>query len=596
MYLEKFIVKNFRAIDHLELNFNKGLNILIGENNSGKTTVIDALRLCLGDFQQPRDIYCSLSDFRVDKSDLNCKLENIEFHLFFKVEKDIETAWFNDLHVLDENGANTLQLHHKYEIIDSKSDKRVKRTVWGGEKEGGTVHYEVRSALRNVYLSAIRDANKNLRPNRGNILGDLYSNITIHDDEEKDLEEKNNLLKLIIDVLDGDKWKNFIEEGNSRILEHLEKLSYSNEKKQEIKIGFTPFEFDKFVQKLIIQLPIYSDDLIDTDHNKQQYFEIWQNGLGLNNLIYTSSVLGDIKQKKQISKEEYNLLLIEEPEAHLHPQLQNTFFNYLKELNRDHEFQIIVTSHSPTIAAKTDLNLLSIFQNNENKISSTQIDLEEDSLKYLQKFLDVTKSQLFFANGVLLVEGISEAILVPIFSKILGEKYNVEKNGVEVVNINGVAFKHFAGLFNSKNERNRLKCRCGIITDDDEGKDQEERVEKIRALKSSNLKPEFARKTFENELFLANENNKSLLKVFSQVHPIISKRLSQLKDTDEQAKTFVEALSKNRTKSDFALLLALELEKNKNYEEFIVPHYIEKAIKFVIEGTIFTDEFTEIDF
>jgi putative ATP-dependent endonuclease of OLD family len=593
MYLEKLIIKNFRAIKLLELDFKKGLNIIIGENNSGKTAVIDALRLCLGDFQQPRDIYCIKSDFRVDKSTIAEKIEDIEFHLYFKCEYEIETAWFNSLHALDKEGNQSLQLHFRYELIDFKADKRVKRTVWGGEKEGGKVPFEVRSALRNVYLGALRDANKNLRPNQSNILGKLYSNITLNDDKEIDQEEKNNLLKLITDVLESNEWQEFIKKGNDNILEHLEYLLYlSTEKRQDVKIGFTPFEFEKFVQKLIMQLPVYSEKIIGNDNNLQQYFEIWQNGLGLNNLIYTAAVLGDIKQKKDIFKEEYNLLLIEEPEAHLHPQLQNTFFNYLKKLDKNDEFQIIVTSHSPTIAAKTDLNLLTILQNNENNICSTQIDkidLSENSLKYLQKFLDVTKSQLFFANGVILVEGISESILIPIFSRIIDkkddvEKYDVERNGMEVVNINGVAFSHFANLFNSKNQKKRLKCKCAVITDGDEDKGVDERVDNIKNLKGGNLKPYLAENTFEYELFLANSKNKCLSKVIKELHSIKHEKIYDASiDVCKQAEIFVDTLSKNKTKSEFAYLLAIELEKDENFHNFTVPSYIEKAIKFVVD-------------
>lgn len=585
MYLDKLIIRNFRAIEHLELNFNKGLNILIGENNSGKSAVIDALRLCLGDFQQPRDIYCSKSDFRVDKSKLNKEIDNIEFHLFFKCENEIETAWFNSLHAIDEEGHHNLQLHFRYELVDFKSDKRVKRTVWGGENKGGKVPFEVRSALRNVYLGALRDANKKLRPNQSNILGKLYSNITLSDNKKIDQEEKERLLGLITDVLDDKEWSSFIKRGNDSILEHLDYLSYlSTEKKQDVKIGFTSFEFDKFIQKLIMQLPIYHDDLIDED-NSQQYFEIWQNGLGLNNLIYTAAVLGDIKQKRSIFKEEYNLLLIEEPEAHLHPQLQNTFFNYLKELNKQHEFQIIVTSHSPTIAAKTNLNLLTILQNNENNICSTQIEdlnLDDESLKFLQKFLDVTKSQLFFANGVILVEGISEALLVPIFSKILGNEYDIERKGIEVVNINGVAFEHFAKLFNSEDEK-RLNCRCVIITDDDEGKKgAEKRVEDIKALKSNNLKLVFARNTFEYELFKHNSDNEVLLGAFREIHKNLHAELIKMDDSEEQAKFFAEKIASNKSKSKFAYLLAVKLEEDENFKNFNVPYYIKEAIEFII--------------
>ncbi|WP_048190495.1 ATP-dependent endonuclease [Methanobacterium sp. SMA-27] len=590
MYLEKLIIKNFRAIERLELDFDKGLNILIGENNSGKTAVIDALRLCLGDFKQPRDIYCSQSDFRIDKSKIDKKIQNIEFDLIFKCENEIETAWFNSLHVLDANGNHSLQLHFKFELLDFKSDKRVKRSVWGGKYEGGKVPFEVRSALRNIYLGALRDANNKLRPTQSNILGNLYSNIIINEDKEENQKEKEKLLQLITDTLDEEEWSRFIKKGNESILEHLNYLSYlTPDKKQDVKISFAPLEFGKFVQKLIMQLPVYSDESIDENH-KQQFFEIWQNGLGLNNLIYTATVLGDIKQKNKVYREEYNLLLIEEPEAHLHPQLQNTFFNYLKELD-ENEFQIIVTSHSPTIAAKTDLNLLTILQNDHNNISSTQIKdlkLEDKSLKYLQKFLDVTKSQLFFANGVILVEGISEAILIPIFSKILAkkisEKYDIERNGIEVVNINGVAFEHFAKLFNSQ-DGNRLKCRCALVTDDDKGKAHAEaRIEKIMALESDNLKPLLGEITFEYDLFKSNKDSKKvILDVFHEIHRNLHSQLIQIEDLNEQAKFFAEKLESNDTKSEFAYLLAIELEKGKNLQNFKVPDYIKKSIQFVID-------------
>lgn len=575
MYIEKFIVRNFRAIEFLELDFKKGLNIIIGENNSGKTAVIDALRLCLGDFQQPRDIYCSKSDFRIDRSKLDKEIENIEFHLFFKCEDIEETALFNELHALDEEGNHSLQLHFRFELVDHKLGTQVKRKVWGGATEGGKISHEVRSALCHVYLSALRDPHRNLRPNRNNILGDLYSNVLIDNDK------KNKLLGQVTKVLNQDEWDEFITKGNGWILDHLENLCYTDEKKQDVKVGFATFEFDKFIQNLIIQLPVY-DGLIDSP-NDQQYFEIWQNGLGLNNLIYTAAVLGNIKQKEEISEAGYNLLLIEEPEAHLHPQLQNTFFNYLKRLHEDDEYQIIVTSHSPTIAAKTNLNLLTILQNTNYNICSTQIrdlNLDDKSLKYLQKFLDVTKSQLFFSNGVILVEGISEALLIPIFSKRID--YDIERKGIEVVNINGVAFEHFAKLFNDANG-NGLKCKCAIITDDDEGKEvAENRVNEIEALKSDNLKPTFAKKTFEYELFIFNNDNEVLLDAFCEIHPKLYKELIQIEDIEERADYFVEKIANNRSKSKFAYALAVRLEEDD--KDFKVPDYIKEAIQFVVDG------------
>lgn len=588
MYLEKFVIRNFRTIEKLELNFNKGLNVIVGENNSGKTAIIDALRLCLGDFQQPRDIYCNKNDFRVDKSRITDANEDIRFDLVFKCEDKRETAWFNSLHALNDNGVHNLQLHFRYELIDYKASQKIKRTVWGGANEGRKVPQEVLSELRNVYLSALRNPNRELRPVKGNILGDLYSNIIPND--EVNQERKLKLLKKVTDVLNDDDWKKFIEDGNKNILEHIKFLTYlTDEKRLNVEIGFSPFEFNKFLQNLIILLPVYPENLIN-QVEFQHYFEIFQNGLGYNNIIYTAVVLGDIKQRNAASMEEFTLLLIEEPESHLHPQLQNIFFNFLKRLNDNNDTQIIVTSHSPIITAKTDINLLIVLQNSGNKIISTQIkdlNLEEESLKYLQKFLDVTKSQLFFSNGVILVEGISESLLIPIFSRILGKEFDVEHNGVEVVNINGVAFKHFARLFNSKYE-NKLMCRCVIITDDDEGKDgAEERIEKIKDIEGGNLISKFAKKTFEYELFIYNHDNPCLLEIIEILHPI---KINEINNFDievtDRADIFVETLSTNRTKSEFAYLLAMELENQENYCNFVVPPYIEEAIKFVVNGDI----------
>jgi putative ATP-dependent endonuclease of OLD family len=131
---------------------------------------------------------------------------------------------------------------------------------------------------------------------------------------------------------------------------------------------------------------------------------------------------------KELYNEAYVSLLIEEPEAHLHPQLQNIFFNYLNKLDK-FGFQIFVTSHSPTITAKAALDSLVVLQEKEKQIvtfSLKKSNLNNLNKKYLQKFLDVTKSQLFFSNGVILVEGISEALLLPVFSKIMGNEYDIE--------------------------------------------------------------------------------------------------------------------------------------------------------------------------
>ena len=108
MYIEKFTIKNFRGISDLTLHFNKGLNVLIIENNSCKTAIIDALRICLSYGNQKRDIYISHSDFHINRIEISDALNDIEFHLHFKIENPVEAGWFNDLLSIQENGIQDL--------------------------------------------------------------------------------------------------------------------------------------------------------------------------------------------------------------------------------------------------------------------------------------------------------------------------------------------------------------------------------------------------------------------------------------------------------------------------------------------------------
>jgi len=583
MYLKKLWVKNFRCIRDATIDLNEGVNILIGENNSGKTALLDTLRISLSYGKQWRDIYVSLSDFYIDKNDPNAKIGDIEFHLYFDVQKEEETGIYNDLlSVVDDNGNKELQLHFRYFIEERKGTRRVKYKVWGGDKEGQSITPEVLDLIYFVYLDALRDAVQHLRPVKGNRLGELYAQI-VTDDKEQD-----TLAKRVRSTLGEDKdWTELIKKGKERVNEHLKETTIRG-KEQTVEIDFLPFEFRRIVETLRIQTPVYSDTILDNKES-QKYFELYQNGLGYNNLIYIATVLGDLKRRKELSGDAYVSLLIEEPEAHLHPQLQNIFFNYLNNLNKI-GFQIFVTSHSPTITAKAALDSLVVLQEQNGKITSLSIktsDLGEPNKKYLAKFLDVTKSQLFFSNGVILVEGISEALLLPVFSQIIGDEYDIEKKGVEIVNLNGVAFEHFGKLFNSDNPSNRLSCRCAILTDDDRTGNEEvsSRANKAKGLEKGLLKVYLAEKTFEYELFKAGSNSKTLLEIFQEMHPIAAKKIDPDASIEEQADSFLEKLTANKAKSELSHNLAVKLaEDAEGRKNFTVPEYIKAAIKWVSKG------------
>lgn len=143
MYLKLFRIKNFRTIRSIEVNFNKGLNILVGENNIGKSAIIDALRLSLTYGDPNREIYIKKTDFHVDTRNPHSKIEEIEFHLTFEIENEEESGIFTDMLVQNDDGSQNLQLHYKYFIKDYKGIERIKYKIWGGEKEEQPLNSDV---------------------------------------------------------------------------------------------------------------------------------------------------------------------------------------------------------------------------------------------------------------------------------------------------------------------------------------------------------------------------------------------------------------------------------------------------------------------
>lgn len=625
MYLEKFNIKNFRTIENLSLTFNKGLNILIGENNSGKTAIIDALRICIGYGNLRRDLYVKESDFHYQKNSITDAATEIEFHLFFKIEIEQEKAWFIDLLNANEVGEEDLQMHFKFYTEERNGIKKLKYKVWGGANEGQQILPDVLSLLYHVHLDALRDAEQFLRPVRGNKLGQLYSNIQIDTNPVNDKQKKKDLASRVHTAVNSDnEWQTHLQSGKDKINLHLNETSFTG-KEQKIDVDFLPYDFNKLVENLKIQMPLYSEALLNGNPTQQKHFELWQNGLGYNNLVYTATVLGDLQQRKKLDKESYAALLIEEPEAHLHPQLQNLFFNYLNKLDKEQGFQLFITSHSPTITAKAELKSVIVLQNPSDKVHALSLKnsgLQPKNKTYLEKFLDVTKSQLFFANGVILVEGISEALLMKVFSRKIGDTYDIEKAGIEIVNINGVGFDHFANLFNNEDSTKNLQTRCALITDDDRKEiadDPSTRIYNVTSLNGGTLKTFIGAVTFEYELFLSSDINRSLLlSVYKEFHP--DTVITVDADIQIYSKNFADKVKSQKGKSELSLRIATHLENGfelnkafakqvisdaplneeaflatleepdqadyKAYKNFTVPSYIQRAIKYAVKGEV----------
>ena len=203
--------------------------------------------------------------------------------------------------------------------------------------------------------------------------------------------------------------------------------------------------------------------------------------------------LTEVKQGR-----DFKILCLEEPEVHLHPAMQYKLFKYLKNLDKKNELnqQIFVTTHSSNISAVAGIdNMFMLAYERNDKYSDcrqqslqeqfTDLDgkkVKEDAKLHLTKFLDVTRSDMLFADKVILVEGIAEKLLMPLFMDVCGCPY--EDEHISIVEIGGKHFEHFVELFNGNAVNKKVLC----ITDRDfKWIDDDEKLKSLEKYKNDEV-------------------------------------------------------------------------------------------------------------
>lgn len=661
MYLKELHIRNFRVFDEMgiKVNLNKGVNAIIGENNVGKSSVIDAIRIAFSTVPYKKDIFFNKSDFHISNDGTVAKWAQFDVYLE-EVPPYLLEIWNPETNTGGE-------FHIKFSLYTAANGmEKVKSFSWGNGTEGNPVSSETFEAIEIAFLGALRDSENEMKPSRNSKLAQLLRNIVPEKSEREDLV--NLLMSANASILEKDqliKARDAVNQNLSRIEQEV--------LQQQIDIGLVEPRFDSIAGSLRawvkpkwiliskrdpmyvnanniemlnkdchfihtgengihIDLAILNSQIVMDDELKNRIleisshtFELYQNGLGYNNLLYMSAVLGDMSiQKPGVF---HNLLLIEEPEAHLHPQLQELVQRFLIDTDKDSEqIQIIYTSHSPTLVSKVgieNINLLYEVNHQKRSFPLASAKLDDADKAYLEKYLDVTKSQMFFAKGILFVEGICEALIIPELAKIM--KRPLDKYAVEIVNLNSVAFKPFVNLFTAQSA---IQCfeKIAIITDDDRCTDKSDKDKYIskdidfdeisddilrrikegkpssRYLEIENLCNETtinlfgAKKTLEYALGFCESNiillEQAIKEEFPVVGKVLSEKLSSLKSIEEKS-ACIWLFIRYRDSSKGAIAQRLcniiskqqeELEKGATVDSiFEVPEYIKNAILSVTE-------------
>jgi len=436
MYLAELTIKNFRKLRDAKLKFQPGLNVLVGPNNVGKSAVVDALRTLLAGHEEP---YPRLDVADRHRPKAGEQEGDISFHFIFKGLSHDDEADF--IAALQPSADNTMEahIHVRYTDADQTGRFRVKR--WCGNHQDIPLTSDMMENLRGVYLQPLRDAAQGLRPSRNSQLARLLHLLT--DDEGR--EEINTALK----ELDEQLQQNEAIKSTHAAISTRHGSMMGEQLAQVLAVGLSATDFQRLSARLSLTA---------------QSMEIEQNGLGFNNLIFMAVVLSELAKNPEAA---YRSLIVEEPEAHLHPQLQRVLLSYLAGIptkEGEKPVQLFVTSHSPNFASNSKLESLVCLIENEAGVETffpRDVQFAKGKREKLERYLDVTRAELFFARRVIFVEGAAELMLVDALAKILG--FDLREYGVSLISVEGLNFDSFLPLFGEKG----LRIPVSVITDAD---------------------------------------------------------------------------------------------------------------------------------
>lgn len=448
MYLSTVEIKNFRSLKELQVQFQSGLNVIVGRNNTGKTNLLNAIRHALGPSASRGDaLWLERDDFYKESAQDNTN-RTISITLTFSDLSEKQRAHFFE--IIDFDLADTKKskaiLRFEASWPKGKRQASIKRTGGPITVDPPEVPTRIIESLPITFLPALRDAEAFLAPGVRSRLARLLRDLADRrgdssEAEIKDIYTKANE-KLEIHPL--------IKDTRDSLQSTTKEIAGTDHFASVIRAASV--DFDRILRTLQVEMDGAPIGALDA------------NGLGFNNLLYIAVVLEHLKSPEI---DECPLLLVEEPEAHLHPQLTVLLADYLSNITPGKNSpQTIVTTHSPTLAAGVPPRCIQLMFSDAgdrspicNSINSGGLDDKE--LRGLQRMMDITRATLYFAKAVILVEGISESLLIPVLAQRLG--CDLAKLHISVIPICGVAFETFKKLLNPS----VLGIPVAIVTDAD---------------------------------------------------------------------------------------------------------------------------------
>ncbi len=606
MYISKLYLKGYKnTAEESTITLNKGLNVLLGENGCGKTAVINALRLL---FREQDAFYSFSTDDFYCSADRTYFAEGIEIDADFSELNEDEKITFLSWCDADFNA----QLHLRISENTSKPGS-MKRRYWGGQAMSSIFEEDTFDRVECIYLPPLRDAEARLSAGKRSRLTPLLKK-----------QYGDNTQTLVRSVTE---FNNSIVQNEAGRPSEIDAVKSSINKiiveslgtqlGQSINLQFSETTFNKIVENIRM---VFFPHCGET--NIEKFRDLATNSLGYNNLLYIATVFSELELIK--NADVFTVLLIEEPEAHLHPQLQVKFIKYLENLTSTlPNTQVIVSTHSPVLASSVKLDKLIHLYSDGSTIIATTLSgkhfSSNASEEYINRWMDVTKSTMLFSRGVILVEGIAEAVVLPKLAELVLQKYNathqqaeqiastLDEMGISVINISGVNFAHFMQLFGNFNGSSgpAIPIYCSGLTDRDPGKDIYPKKGENPA--SNNPICDYLDeingnawmrlyvsplKTFEYDLAIYNPVvlAKSLKELWPTDTGEVHRELTKIVDKNNKYADLIDLsndaqyIYKHIESSEIGKGIFAHALSEKINNDFVVPAYIERAILWACGG------------
>lgn len=516
MRVRNIQVRNFRLLSDISIDLEDDITLIVGRNNTGKTSLLEIIQILTSDNSLTFEDF-SQSSYRIFK-ELNAEFEKItptteeetkeaiEINIqerFPKIQLQIEfiydkakdslvelSEFITDLDVSRTDGCvllsyeptNSLGL---LKMFANREDKST--TLIPYLKENIKTFYKLRCYAKDIQSDYLREIEIGYKEKiKKVVLFEEIKALRILDDKKND---KNKTLALGFSKYYNERDRT--DDNVKAVEDSLNKISKELKEKYQEVLKKIMDDLQKFgASTPIVIPPISIESEFDSESvikNNIKYYYTQEeihlpenyNGLGYSNLIYMVLELASFIQRFRNTKEEkiseFLTVLIEEPEAHMHPQMQQVFISQIKgildEAKKDGILvQLIITSHSSHILSEAGIDSekgfkrIRYFNRLENGIdvkdfNSLEINDEKHTARFLKQYLTLHKSDLFFSDKVIIVEGTTERMLMPQMIKKCAP--NLANQYITVLEIGG-AYTH---LF--REVLSFLNLKTLVITDID---------------------------------------------------------------------------------------------------------------------------------